>query len=42
MGSGPLMCTRCGLSNLRHADMGRWEEGEPHLVNEKGEGVRFG
>jgi hypothetical protein len=42
MGSAAVTCMRCGRDNLRHQDLGKWEEGEPHMVNERGEGVRFG
>ena len=42
MGNAAVTCERCGFTNLAHEDMGTWEEGEPHMVNERGEGVRFG
>ncbi|KAH8067912.1 DUF3464-containing protein [Aureococcus anophagefferens] len=42
MGSAAVTCMRCGRDNLRHQDLGKWEEGEPHMVNERGDGVRFG
>ncbi|KAK7239173.1 hypothetical protein SO694_000273101 [Aureococcus anophagefferens] len=38
MGSAAVTCMRCGRDNLRHQDLGKWEEGEPHMVNERGEG----
>ena len=30
-------CSRCGHANLDHEDLGRWQEGEPQLIDEKGD-----
>ena len=32
---------RCGHDAMDHEDLGRWCEGEPMLLDEKGEGWRF-
>ena len=36
-----VTCSRCGFQNIEHEDLGRWEEGDPHLVDENGDGWRF-
>ena len=40
-GMGAATCTRCGWSTLEHEDLGKWEEGDPMLVDEHGDGWRF-
>mmetsp|Transcript_23800 Transcript_23800/g.47519 ORF Transcript_23800/g.47519 Transcript_23800/m.47519 type:complete len:87 (+) Transcript_23800:539-799(+) len=40
-GMGAVTCTRCGHTNLDHEDLGKWEDGEPNLVDEKGDAWRF-
>ncbi len=40
-GMGAVVCGRCGFDNLAHEDLGRWTEGEPNLVDEKGDAWRF-
>ena len=40
-GMGAVTCSRCGFQNLAHEDLGKWSEGEPHLVDERGDGWRF-
>ena len=40
-GMGAATCNRCGWTNIEHEDLGRWEEGEPMLVDERGDGWKF-
>ena len=36
-----ITCQRCGFQNIEHDDLGRWEEADPHLVDEHGDGYKF-
>ena len=36
-----VRCERCGHDNLSHEDLGRWVQGEPQLVDERGNGYKF-
>ncbi len=40
-GTGAVTCQRCGYQNLEHEDLGRWDESEPHMIDEHGDGWRF-
>ena len=40
-GMGAVTCRRCGFQNMDHEDLGRWEEGDPMLVDEHGDGWKF-
>ena len=39
--AGAVTCQRCGYQNMDHEDLGNWEEGDPMLVDEHGDGWRF-
>lgn len=40
-GHGAVTCQRCGYTNIDHDDLGRWNEGEPQLMDEHGKFWRF-
>ncbi|KAL1515745.1 hypothetical protein AB1Y20_002361 [Prymnesium parvum] len=40
-GMGAVRCQRCGFANLDHEDLGQLQDGDPHLVDEKGNGWKF-
>ena len=40
-GTGAITCSRCAHQNLDHEDLGRWVEGEPQLIDERGDRWKF-
>ena len=40
-GMGAVICTRCGFDNLAHEDLGKFHEGDPNMIDERGHAWRF-